>query len=95
MSEKKFTASAIVPSESEVQRAHKLLISVILYQELMGFTEEQFADILAYASVLCWLLGHDHNPTFPCNLAVIEERMQQKGLLLTGDTLYRGEGRVQ
>jgi hypothetical protein len=89
----------IIKTPREIQRAHDILISVLLgdavgYDALEG---DQLLDVVAYASVFCWLLGHTHNSIFAQNLAMLEERLRQAGYVLTdAGTLHRRpEGMLQ
>lgn len=68
-------------TELEIQRAHDILVEIILKRVPNPFPgAEQF--IIANADVLCWILNHDHNTTFRDNLAKIETYLEHQGLIL-------------
>ena len=48
-------------------------------------TDGQVSDVAAYASVLCWLLGHEHNPVFGCNLTTLDAIMRGNHFVLAED----------
>lgn len=62
----------------EVQRAHDLLVGIIL---LPGPAKPP-PDMIAAADVLCWVLKHDHNKTFAGNLVALETFMHSAGYSL-------------
>ena len=66
----------------EVQRAHDLILGVLLHRDIAAGLGETAVVLDQMACVLCWVLRHDHNPGFPRVLAAIEERMRDEGLVL-------------
>lgn len=67
---------------SEIQKAHDILCAVILGEVKIGLTEEQHKQIQANCEALCWILGHEHNPTFAENLMNIQQAAHQRGYRL-------------
>lgn len=51
-------------TEREIQRAHDLLVGIVLKDIDVGASAAQIAIIVQAASVLCWILNHEHNPAF-------------------------------
>jgi hypothetical protein len=85
---------------AEIQRAHDILVAVILDEQLRermfhgnADTNLVFECLKANADVLCWALGHRHNTTFESNLKDIERAMQELGYVLhdAGRPLPPGE----
>lgn len=71
----------IYKSPDEIQRAHDLLIQMLLDNERTSLLSDlELLDAMAYASVLCWLLGHTHNPSFATNLRELEMRLEAAGV---------------
>lgn len=73
-------------SAFDIQRAHDLIVGIILDVQLRRlllrkFTNQTsaFEQLKAYADTLCWILGHDHNQTFAENLASIEHGITALG----------------
>jgi len=68
----------------EIQRAHDLLTGIILGEAPNPFEENPQAieTLQEWASVLCWVLGHDHNLHFPQNLEQIEKELRARGVEL-------------
>lgn len=63
-------------SEDEIVRAHDLLDQVILGD----IPEIEASEILIAAEdVLCWILCHDHNPTFSDNLQRLRGDVDEAG----------------
>lgn len=82
---------------AEVQRAHDLLVGIIVDDELRALMLNHRDDlklVSAATDVLCWLLGHAHNQEFAKNLEAFERAMLQQGYILN-DTgkLHPGEER--
>jgi len=71
-------------SLDEVQRAHDMLIGIVLDQALLAkaVNPKDLPFIVAALDVLCWLLHHDHNVSFAKNIAVIEARLREQGIIL-------------
>jgi hypothetical protein len=65
----------------EMQRAHDLLVTALFAQE-DELDAHTFACMMASASVLCWLLGHEYNTGFARNLEALEKDMQERGIQL-------------
>lgn len=53
----------------EVQRAHDILVGIILEPQLCPNPGPQRNALIGAADVLCWVLKHSHNSTFERNLA--------------------------
>lgn len=74
----------ILRSEDEIQAAHDRLVAIMLgeipypYQNRYALTKLEAA-----ASVLCWILGHEHNTSFGENLERIDRFMRAEGYELT------------
>lgn len=72
-------------TEAEIQRAHDILLAVLLKDVPNPFKDEgSIKGLNAAASVLCWVLEHDHNPQFPKNLEQIERYLKERGYVLQG-----------
>ena len=66
-------------SESEIQRAHDLLTSVIA----SGVMDPDHKDAtIVAASVLCWTLSHEHNFAFGEFLQKLEAILRRHGIEL-------------
>lgn len=68
-------------TQAEIQRAHDLLVGVLLGEvpELEP-TQRRHKEVLsAAASVLCWILEHDHNVKFPRLLKDLEQAAKEYG----------------
>jgi len=74
----------IVKTAQEVQRAHDLLIEIILAENRnpLQLGQDEIDDIKAYTTVLCWLLGHQYNTVFEDNLHMLEEGLKKLGFSL-------------
>mgnify|MGYP001601445713 CR=1 FL=1 len=67
----------------EIQRAHDILISVILGDVTIDEgTEDDLSRLRAAADTLCWVLSHGHNTQFADNLAAIEAEIPAAGFAL-------------
>ena len=63
----------------EVQRAHNLLAFLLAEEmEHRCLSDRQICILSAYISVLCWLLGHQHNDSFAQMLASIENQLRER-----------------
>lgn len=69
-------------SDREVQRAHDMLVGIILGEAPMPLTVAEKQSLERQAAVLCWVLGHDHNPSFAQMLTAIEGQLQSRGIVL-------------
>ena len=69
-------------SDSEVQRAHDVLVGLILDPTLMKkvFLFHHKEQLIAYADALCWCLLHTHNESFGNHLEDIERRLRELGV---------------
>lgn len=67
----------------EIQRAHDLLVGIIL-GETPVTREEIKKQCSPPASVLCWVLQHDHNKAFGELLERIEQALSSMGVHLGG-----------
>lgn len=63
----------------EIQRAHDTLLSVVLGEVKIGLPQEVLRDAQNNASVLCWVLEHEHNQTFQTNLDMLREAISAAG----------------
>jgi hypothetical protein len=72
-----------IRTEAEIQRAHDLL-SLVLLDPVTGQTVDPNtqATMMHNLDVLCWVLHHDHNETFPKNLAQLEDDLARAGVTL-------------
>jgi hypothetical protein len=68
----------------EIQVAHDELVGVILGEAPMpaGFTLD---ELNRFACVLCWVLGHDHNPQFGDRLATFRRELERLGYTFKAD----------
>lgn len=77
----------------EVQRAHDMLVNILLDREMSAKLSDTLADSLNFmAGVLCWVLGHDHNPAFAATLEVLEGWLLREGIVMVdgGSLRYPG-----
>ena len=78
-------------SEDEIVRAHDLFNQVILGQ-IPGIADEDdeiASNLMIVAEdVLCWVLCHDHNPSFAENLQALRGVVDEAGY-----ELHKVEGR--
>src|ERR1051326_3036113 len=71
--------------EIEVQRAHDVLVALILGEVPSPVaTPAAKDDLILAASVLCWVLEHDHNPKFTQYLKLLEDKLRAMGYALSG-----------
>ena len=66
----------------QIQRVHDAIVPVLcgeLPVRLSGHDRLYFA---AVASVLCWILEHDHNPSFARELESLEQNLARQGFRL-------------
>jgi len=73
---------AIIPDIQEIQKAHDILCAVILGEVEIDLTPEEHKRIQANCEALCWILGHEHNPTFGDNLINIQKAAYDRGYRL-------------
>jgi hypothetical protein len=66
----------------EVQKAHDSLVMIILGDVPNVMKEEEMVQLRSAASVLCWVLEHEHNPTFGKVLEYIEDELRKLGYVL-------------
>jgi hypothetical protein len=76
------SAIPVLRDEREIQRAHDILEAVVRGEVNVSVDDESRAHIFGALDVLCWVLHHDHNHTFPSNLARIERAMERAGYVL-------------
>ena len=76
-------------SIDEIQRAHDVLVAYIIGEMPDPFEGQPYVDrerawqaIRESCSVLCWLLGCEHNPNFACNLLALEAHAKAHGFVL-------------
>lgn len=71
-------------SFEEIQAAHDRLLAILLGDVPNPFVEPEVLALLnSCASVLCWILRHDHNQSFEDNLRKIDDFLRARGLVLT------------
>jgi hypothetical protein len=63
----------------EIIRAHDILLAVSLGEIGQIPNEATFHALEAALDVLCWVLRHEHNPTFAANLATLEAFIAEQG----------------
>ena len=68
----------------EIQKAHDMIVAIILddVPEEMHATEEQKQALAKMASVLCWVLHHDHNVAFVDLMMQIEQIANDMGVVI-------------
>lgn len=66
-------------TEDEVQRAHDLLVGILLGEVDVGFSDNDKEAIAAATDVLCWILDHTHNKSFEENLKRVESIVARAG----------------
>ncbi len=70
-------------TEIEIARAHDILVAIIQGEVPSPVKTDKAKDeMLATASVLCWVLGHEHNPLFAAYLNKVEEEMKSMGFVI-------------
>lgn len=67
-------------SAAEIQRAHDILVAMLVGEVPRPQGKEEV--LVSTASVLCWVLKHDHNPTFETLIANLEKGLQELGYTL-------------
>lgn len=67
---------------NEIQRAHDLLVPILIGELKLLMGEETRKALHAACDVLCWVLNHDHNQAFADNLRKVEEAAAAKGFRL-------------
>jgi hypothetical protein len=69
--------------QEEVQRAHDLLVQLIIHPELREMMEPATLDrMVTHADVLCWVLRHDHNQNFAVKMTTLEATLADLGFEL-------------
>lgn len=63
----------------EIQKAHDLLVGIILGEVFPTAPEEVKDHAKTCASVLCWVLHHDHNESFGTLITNLEANLQKAG----------------
>jgi hypothetical protein len=69
----------------EMQFAHDMFLLIVSRGDkfnLLISDERDRAAVYSALNVLCWVLGHDHNPSFETNLKRIEECLNEAGIFL-------------
>jgi hypothetical protein len=66
-------------SQDEIQRAHDMLVAIILGEVPNPFPADALPFLQANCDVLCWLLGCEHNKTFAENLDNAEAALSSAG----------------
>jgi len=72
--------------QDDVQRAHDMLIGIILGEAPIKVNAQQKRLLMAQADVLCWFLDCEHNDSFRRNLDSIEMSMRKTGTMLIKTT---------
>ena len=68
-------------SETEIHRAHDILISIVLGEVVpsLAIDDRTMLGLRAALDALCWAMEHDHNRSFADNLQRIEENLTKAG----------------
>jgi hypothetical protein len=82
-------------AESDIQRTHDLLVGIILKEIPAVFDPQLLDHINIAASVLCWVLEHQHNPTFGQNIAKLEADLKAQGFTLRLEPKPENEKRTK
>lgn len=69
-------------SEEEIQEAHDLLVAIKLREVPTQLSPQAMSALTVAASVLCWILRHDHNPNFEMNLTKLREDLTKAGYVM-------------
>lgn len=78
----------MIRDTSEIQRQHDRLVGILLderIQTAIGLDSEGQQHMSALASVLCWVLRHDHNDAFEQYLMALDERCRGVGFHLPAE----------
>jgi len=82
------TETKIRKSIEEIERAHDLLFGMMKLVDVGKLDLPNIDNIKRHlsdcSSVLCWLLGCTHNLCFHENMRMLEEILQEGGLLIMG-----------
>jgi hypothetical protein len=70
-------------TQKEIQHAHDLLVGVIVGEAPIELNKPNDISLRIAASVLCWVLHHDHNDAFDKVLEDVEKRCADVGFHLT------------
>lgn len=62
--------------EQEIQQAHDLLGAIVTDEIPYPADEGERGNMKRMVTVLCWVLEHEHNPTFGQELARIMARIK-------------------
>ncbi len=62
--------------------AHDLLVGIVLREVPHEYSEDEVKMMANTASVLCWILGHEHNKQFGDNLEILERDMRNNGYVM-------------
>jgi hypothetical protein len=79
---------------NEIQRAHDVLVSLVLDEKLLKATvaEDSRHLVVPTLNVLCWILNHEHNNRFADDLAVLERQLDALGVVVLDlGSLHEGE----
>lgn len=71
-------------SEQEIYKAHDMLSAIMSEEVPHPFDAEVLLGMHAALDVLCWVLEHPHNPTFPANLRKLTQYLAEGGYELVG-----------
>lgn len=64
---------------TEIQAAHDRLVALLVSDVPSPFGDEHLKSVSIAASVLCWVLQHNHNVAFAQNLAEIDHALREMG----------------
>ena len=64
-----------------IERAHDLLAGILNGDVPLELAPEDERQAHTALDVLCWVLEHQHNPTFANNLHQLEEKARKRGFL--------------
>jgi hypothetical protein len=71
-----------VKDEHEIQRAHDMLVGIILGEAPVKFSPATIEVLVGCTDVLCWVLDHDHNQSFKAALLKLEAEITRHGSAL-------------
>jgi hypothetical protein len=68
---------------TEIQIAHDVLWHVVMEKTPLQLDAAELLLARAGLDVLCWVLLHDHNPSFAANLHMLRHEMSEAGMVLS------------
>lgn len=69
-------------TEDQIQRAHDILVGIILGESPLELNAVQLGDIKLLATSLCWVLDHSYNDKLGELLKEIEEQSLKRGVAI-------------